>query len=40
MPDMTQPVEMSFTLSTIGVVFALVAVGVVLVQLGKKSRNS
>ncbi|MDH4943666.1 hypothetical protein [Sulfurimonas sp. C5] len=40
MPDMTQPVEMSFILSTIGVVFAIVAVGIVLVKLGKKSRNS
>ncbi len=40
MPDFTQPVEMNFILSTIGVIFAIVAVGIVLVKLGKKSRNS
>ncbi|WP_304543168.1 hypothetical protein [Sulfurimonas microaerophilic] len=40
MPDMTQPVEMSFILSTIGVIFAVIAVGIALVKLGKKSRNS
>lgn len=40
MPDMAQPVEMSFILSTIGVVFALIAVGIALVKVGKKSKNS
>ncbi|WP_255524256.1 hypothetical protein [Sulfurimonas marina] len=40
MPDMTQPVEMGFILSTIGVIFAVIAVGIALVKLGKKSRNS
>lgn len=37
MPDMTQPVEMSFILSTIGAIFAVIAVGIVLVKVGKKS---
>lgn len=40
MPDMSQPVEMSFIFSTIGVIFAIVAIGIALVKLGKKSRNS
>lgn len=39
MPDFTQPVEMSFIISTIGVIFAVIAVGIALVKLGKKSRN-
>lgn len=39
MPDFSQPVEMSFIISTIGVIFAVIAVGIALVKLGKKSRN-
>lgn len=40
MPDMTQPVELSFIFSSIGIIFALIAVGIALVKLGKKSKNS
>jgi len=39
MPDMTQPVEMSFVFISIGAILALTAVGILLVKLGKKSRN-
>jgi len=39
MLDFTQPVEMSFVLITIGAILVLTAVGIVLVKLGKKSRN-
>ena len=40
MPDFTQPVEMSFVFITIGAILALTAVGIALVKMGKKSRNS
>lgn len=40
MPDMTQPVELSFIFSSIGIIFAVIAVGIALVKLGKKSKNS
>jgi predicted permease len=39
MPDFTQPVEMSFIIETIGVIFAIIGVGIVLVKKGKKSRT-
>lgn len=39
MPDFTQPVEMSFVFISIGAILAVTAVGIVLVKLGKKSRN-
>ncbi|MCW8837253.1 MAG: hypothetical protein OQJ77_03715 [Thiovulaceae bacterium] len=39
MPDFTQPVEMSFVFISIGAIFVVTAVGIVLVKLGKKSRN-
>ena len=32
MPDFSQPVQMSFILSTIGVIFGIVAVGILLVK--------
>lgn len=37
MPDMTQPVEMSFILSTIGAIFVVIGIGIALVRAGKKS---
>jgi hypothetical protein len=40
MPDFTQAVEMSFVLISIGAILALTAVGIGLVKMGKKSRNS
>jgi hypothetical protein len=40
MPDLTQPVEFSFILQSIGAIFVLIAVGIALVKLGKKSKNS
>jgi subtilase family serine protease len=39
MPDFSQPVSMSFVLISIGAIFALIAVGIAFVKLGKKSRN-
>lgn len=40
MPDITQPVEVSFIAYTIVAIFAMVAVGILAVKLAKKSRNS
>jgi hypothetical protein len=34
-PDFTQPVEMSFIIATIAVIFAFVGVGIVLVKMRK-----
>ncbi len=39
MPEFSQPVEMSFIISTIGVIFAVIAVGIALVKMGKNSKN-
>ncbi|WP_373072744.1 hypothetical protein [Sulfurimonas sp.] len=40
MPDFTQPVEMSFVFISIGAILLVTAIGIGLVKLGKKSRNS
>ena len=39
MPDFSQPVETSFIIATIAVIFAVTGIGIALVKLGKKSRN-
>ncbi len=39
MPDFTQPVEMSFILESIGAIFALIAIGILFVKLGKNSKH-
>jgi len=39
MPNFAQPVSLTFTALSIGAIFVLVAVGILLVKLGKKSRN-
>lgn len=40
MPDFSQPVESSFIIATIAVIFVIVGIGIALVKLGKKSKNS
>jgi len=40
MPDFTQPVSLPFIALSIGAIFVLVAVGIIFVKLGKKSKNS
>lgn len=39
MPDFSQPVEASFIIASIAMIFALTGVGIALVKMGKKSRN-
>lgn len=39
MPDLTSPVESSFIIATIAMIFVIIGVGIALVKLGKKSRN-
>lgn len=39
MPDISQPVELSFIAYTIVAIFAMVAVGILAVKIGRKSRN-
>jgi hypothetical protein len=38
MPYISQPVPMSFIIETIAVIFAIVALGIVGVKIGKKKR--
>ena len=40
MPDFTQPIEMSFILESIGAIFALITIGILLVKIRKKAKNS
>jgi len=40
MPNMAEPVSLSFIFSTIGVIFAVIAVGIFAVQKGKKTKES
>ena len=39
-PDFSQPVEASFIAATVAVIFVIIGIGIVLVKLGKKSKNS
>lgn len=39
MPDLTAPVESSFIIATIAMIFVIIGVGIAFVKLGKKSRN-
>jgi hypothetical protein len=39
MANFSQPVENSFIIATIAMIFVIVGIGIVLVKLGKKSRN-
>lgn len=39
MPDFSQPVESSFIIVTIAMIFIIIGVGIAFVKLGKKSRN-
>jgi len=38
-PDFSQPVDSSFIIATIAVIFVIIAIGIAFVKLGKKSRN-
>ena len=40
MPDITQPVPFWFIVATIGVIFAIVGIGIYGVQKGKKDDNT
>ena len=39
MPNFTEPVTTTFVAVSIAVIFAVVGIGIVLVKIGKKSRN-
>ncbi len=39
MPDFSQPVESSFIIVTIAMIFVIIGIGIALVKLGKKSIN-
>jgi len=39
MPDFAQPVTFTFIASTVAAILAVTGIGILLVKLGKKSRN-
>ena len=39
MIDLTQPVTMSFIIKTVGVIFAVIAVGIVMVKQAKRKKE-
>jgi hypothetical protein len=39
MPDLAQPVPMSFIIETVGVIFIIIGIGIALVKQGKKAKH-
>jgi hypothetical protein len=39
MPDFSQPVSMGFIIETVGVIFIIIGIGIILVKKGKKSKT-
>lgn len=40
MIDMTQPVTMGFIAETVGVIFAVIAIGIIMVQQAKRKKEN